>query len=539
MSVEDGEQISDTPLPERIALTFNIPLTLAKVPIDMLLSSSADGNVSPRVLQTLLAVRSNLERLQEVMHDFRLSDNTERKRSSTLHLPFFAAEIHDSFAPIAKARDITFHKMLDLEADTEFLLAETLKLDKIILNLIIQSLASTPKHGHITLLLHTRHLSHGTVQLRITITANTPADEAEGLPKQNLQMGRNRRNQPSNGTDTGIMLSADIARSMGGSLQVESSETGGTTYTLALRCPKAALHQLPAEKNAGGALDEYLHGIPACSLHIVENDREVAEMLQSNLKNHFTIHIHKTAEEFLLFAAQHSQPGLIRFDAIMINLMLPGMSGLELLQIIRQHVLLRTTPTLALNGVNSAYYRREALRLGVDDYISMPFDLPELCIRIRNAIQRIEIRSTDKRANIITESTRSETRIPPQQLFLDIVPSNKKEWMAKILQLIDENIAEDALDVRFLARKMAVSERQLFRLIKSSTGLSPNQIILEIRLNKAIDLIENDSGKSINDVAQLVGINNSGYFATAFKKRFNKKPSDFRKKQNAKPKHRQ
>ncbi len=474
----------------------------------------------------LIAIRHNLGRLEEIVHEINLLENAHQITGSTLHLPSYAAEIMNCFEPMAKAREIRFHKILDLVADTELLLMDTLRFDKIVLNLLLQSFFHTPARGSISMLLRTRQLTKGTVQLHCQVTdTGAPIAEAD-LPNPGRWHYRGGRSKPVNRDGTSMLLSADIAHAMGGSLFASTPDSGGSTLTLALLCFKADRYAMPTPAPYLDAIDEQIPEKPAGTLHIVEDDQEMADMLHSNLKDYFNIHIHGTAEEFLHFATKHAGTGKIDFDCVLINTMLPGMDGLELLHIIRQYTLLKAIPALILGGDGFATNRLKAFKLGADAYIVKPFRLPELRAQIINAMQR----STLRAGNAGTIPARYiETGIPPGKLFIDIVPNKRKEWMRQIVAVIEANLDDEQLSVPYLARQMAVSERQLFRLIKESTGLSPNQVILEIRLNKALHLLQKDLDLSIGDIARQVGISNTSYFTSVFKKRFGQIPSELKK----------
>lgn len=521
--VNASEKVDETPA--HIALSISKPLTLALAPIDALMAQP-ESSLSPAETKMLIAIRHNLGRLEEIVHQINLLENSQQINGSTLHLPSYAAEIMNCFEPMAKAREIRFHKILDLVADTELLLMDTLRFDKIVLNLLLQSFFHTPARGSISILLRTRQLTKGKVQLHCQVTdTGEPIAEAD-LPNPGRWHYRGGRSKPVNRDGTSMLLSADIAHAMGGSLLASTPDSGGSTLTLALLCLKADRYAMPTPAPYLDAIDEQIPEKPAGTLHIVEDDQEMADMLHSNLKDYFNIHIHGTAEEFLHFATKHAGTGKIDFDCVLINTMLPGMDGLELLHIIRQHMLLKAIPALILGGDGFATNRLKAFKLGADAYIVKPFHLSELRAQILNAMQRATLRAGNSGTIPVQHI---ETGIPLGKLLIDTVPNKRKEWMQQIVAVIEANLDDEQLSVPYLARQMAVSERQLFRLIKVSTGLSPNQVILEIRLNKALHLLQTGFDLSISDIAQQVGMNNASHFTSAFKKRFGKIPSELKK----------
>ena len=78
-----------------------------------------------------------------------------------------------------------------------------------------------------------------------------------------------------------------------------------------------------------------------------------------------------------------------------------------------------------------------------------------------------------------------------------------------------------------LAYELSTSERQLYRLSKTMTGCTPAQLIKEVRLQKAYELLLSGTINKVDDVARQVGFENSGYFSRQFYERFGKRPTDF------------
>jgi two-component system copper resistance phosphate regulon response regulator CusR len=114
---------------------------------------------------------------------------------------------------------------------------------------------------------------------------------------------------------------------------------------------------------------------------VVEDERKLAQVLSSALQ----------AEHYDVVVAVTGEDGFYRanaelFDLVVLDLMLPGRSGLEILQTLRQrHV---ETPVLILTARDGIDDRVLGLDLGADDYLVKPFALPELLARIRALLRR-------------------------------------------------------------------------------------------------------------------------------------------------------
>lgn len=100
-------------------------------------------------------------------------------------------------------------------------------------------------------------------------------------------------------------------------------------------------------------------------------------------------------------------------------------------------------------------------------------------------------------------------------------------WLIQVENTILENIDYFGLNVSWLAQKMAVSERQIFRKIERFTGRTPNKYIRCLRLFKAKELLESYTYSTVSEVACAVGLKDPYYFSNIYKKEFGKKPKEY------------
>src|ERR687896_1042026 len=120
---------------------------------------------------------------------------------------------------------------------------------------------------------------------------------------------------------------------------------------------------------------------------IVEDDPDIAEGLRYNLEREgLDARVALTGEQGLTLALdQKSPPALVILD-----LMLPGMSGTELCRRLRREPATRRTPIIMLTARASEADRVAGLDLGADDYISKPFSVRELMARVRAVLRRTD-----------------------------------------------------------------------------------------------------------------------------------------------------
>jgi DNA-binding response OmpR family regulator len=114
---------------------------------------------------------------------------------------------------------------------------------------------------------------------------------------------------------------------------------------------------------------------------VVEDERKLAEVLKAALEaEHYDVVVAATGEDGFFRANAEA------FDLVILDLMLPGRSGLEILHILRQRHL--ETPVLILTARDGVEDRVIGLDAGADDYLVKPFALPELLARVRAVLRR-------------------------------------------------------------------------------------------------------------------------------------------------------
>ena len=120
---------------------------------------------------------------------------------------------------------------------------------------------------------------------------------------------------------------------------------------------------------------------------IVEDDPDIAESLHYNLKREgFRPVIAESGEKGLRVALdEKTTPSLI-----MLDLMLPGMSGLELCRRLRREPLTERTPIIMLTAKAAEGDRVAGLETGADDYVVKPFSIKEVIARVRAVLRRVE-----------------------------------------------------------------------------------------------------------------------------------------------------
>ena len=103
--------------------------------------------------------------------------------------------------------------------------------------------------------------------------------------------------------------------------------------------------------------------------------------------------------------------------------------------------------------------------------------------------------------------------------------------MQKVLALIQSRLSDPELDVSLIEREMCLSNTQLYRKLKALTGKGGNELIRNVRLQRAAQLLKT-TDRQIAEVAYDVGFNDPNYFNRVFKKEFGVSPGEWSKMQH-------
>ena len=125
---------------------------------------------------------------------------------------------------------------------------------------------------------------------------------------------------------------------------------------------------------------------------IVEDDPEISKMLQTLLtKNHYEVESAFSGTEAILLLKEES------FDLILLDLMLPGLSGKEVLIKISEQF---ETPVICVSAKDDLNTKIEFIQSGADDYITKPFNNEELIVRIGAVLRRSNKGSTNNNTTV-------------------------------------------------------------------------------------------------------------------------------------------
>ena len=248
-------------------------------------------------------------------------------------------------------------------------------------------------------------------------------------------------------------------------------------------------------------------------IYIVEDDSAIRELEQYALQsNGYEAVGFESSEPF--WQAVHTTPP----ELVILDVMLPGEDGFSILKKLRAAPSLRRLPIIMITAKSSELDTVRGLDCGADDYITKPFNMEVLKLRINKIIEM-----NVKRQEIFNQ----EIKIEPSRIT--ITPLDR-QLVEKAIQIVEDNISETEFSVEELASSLNISRSYFYKKMIKITGKKPIEFIRTIRMKRAQQLLT-ESQMQVSEIAYTLGYNSPKVFSKHFKDEFNISPSEFIRQQ--------
>jgi YesN/AraC family two-component response regulator len=243
---------------------------------------------------------------------------------------------------------------------------------------------------------------------------------------------------------------------------------------------------------------------------VVDDDKEMRKYICDELAAEYHMTGCANGKE-ALSSILKSNPDLIISDIVM-----PEMDGITLCRKIKQNVNVNHIPVVLLTAKSEEENNLEGLGIGADAYIVKPFNIEILKKTVQNIIKNREILR-----NNYSGSQHQKDKVRK----VDMISSDEK-LMKRIMDTINKNIGNPSLSVEMLSHEIGISRVHLHRKLKELTNQSTRDLIRNIRLQQAADLLS-EKQLNISEVAFAVGFTNVAHFSNAFKEFYGMPPTTY------------
>ncbi|EOZ97812.1 DNA-binding response regulator, AraC family [Indibacter alkaliphilus LW1] len=469
-----------------------------------------------------------LKKLAKELLDFRKMENGHFNiKAYDNNFSEFLQTIFKSYEKIAEDKHISY--TLKIPGKSIYLTFDPEQLEKVLFNLLSNSFKHIPERdGEISLELK-EFQTH--IELKIM-------DNGQGIPEQDANKIFDRFYQIENihkkdkiyGTGIGLALSKGIIDAHHGKIWVESTRGMGSTFHI-------KLHKGKSHFESKQLVDDHPGLYVKKALPLVSNTRLHPDNGPSILKNaptilliddsdDFRMHIRSFLYEyFYIIEASNGLDGFekaiqLQPDLIISDIIMPIMTGTQMLDKLKRNVQTAHIPVILLTAKIETEMRIEGLEHGADDYMAKPVNPKVLKTKIFNILNN---------RKLVHDNLKEKKKLKIKQASLS---KEDSQFISKAKRIVEENIPNENFNVDVMAQELGMSRTKFYATLKSTTNKTPNDFILDIKLNKAAKLILKQPNKSIADIANQSGFSTARYFSQCFKNYFGVSPSQYFQSKN-------
>ena len=480
-----------------ISHELRTPLSLILLPLESLMKEKEEGGAEYRKLDTMHRNAQSLLELVNHLLDFRkLEMGGEKLHAGVGSFSDFASSVVESFQLGAQEKGISL-TFLD-ESGNPLVSFDKSMMQKVLNNLLSNALKYTPEEGTVHV-----HLTQEDHALRVAVSDNGRGIPAADLPDIFDRFYRSSNAGTTSGTGIGLSLVKQYVEMHGGTVAVESKEGEGSVFSFTLPLPAEA-EARPEEETPSGTASSR-------RILVVDDNADFRNYLMEELSPLYAVSTASSGEDALKKLAS------AQVDLVISDVMMPGMSGVELTRAIKENVETSHIPVVLLTARTSDEVRTESYEQGADAYLTKPFLTEMLLARVRNLLDEREKRM---------KSFSSGADVSPMHVTITTVD---QKLMARIMECLEKNMDNADYSVEQLAADVGMHRMNLYRKIQSLYGMTPSEFIRTMRLKRAAQIIADDPNLNVAEVAYMVGFNTPKYFTKYFKELFGVLPSQYKK----------
>ena len=501
------------------------PLTVISASVDKLREEEPEYGRDYDLMQ--INIQRMVRLLQQILETSKSQSGQLKLLVAQGDVMRYIRETAEYLEPLIKKKKMKY--IIECHPESMMGWIDTDKLDKIIYNLLSNAAKYSREGGEVSIKAETnKNFDHLIIYV---------SDTGNGIPKEKMknlfrrfQDGEYRQHKVI-GTGLGLALTQDLVALHKGTIRCNSEEGKGTTFIIDLPINKEAFtpdqifedHQITFDTSKNPIID-FSADIPdvnddtednnnldenAYKVLIVEDNVELLILMRQLLRQYYRVYVAQNGREALNIIQQKA------LDLIVSDVMMPEMSGYELTKAIKDDPKHHHLPIILLTARTQEEDEQKALLVGADEYLTKPFHLTDLKLRIDNIIENRNRVKAENGPSTIQES-QPEIEKTPEELFVE-----------RARQFVLDHLEDEDYDREALAADMGSSSSTLYNKLRAINGMNVSAFIRDIRMQEAKRIATTTPDIRISDLAYRVGFRDPRYFSTCFKKHFGMQPTEF------------
>ncbi len=307
----------------------------------------------------------------------------------------------------------------------------------------------------------------------------------------------------------GLFICYNLVQLLKGNIQIDSDGNSYTKFIVTL--PNYQM-ELPVQEEAVSSTAEN-NSLKGKSLVLVVDDhKDITWLISDILSSDYNVHVSESASEALTFLKQETPAALIT------DMTLIDMDGLEFVSNLKRNKYMGHIPVLAISSILTAEQQAQGLKMGVDAFLTKPFSP----VVLKSIVYRL----------VSNQEQMKEYFYSPESAFQyiggQLVHQEDKEFLEKVTAVISENISMEGLRPDYIAEKLNMNPRTLYRRLKKVINMTPSDYIKDYKLSYVARLLVT-TNMNVQEILYQIGNTNKSYFYKDFAKRYNMTPSEYRK----------
>lgn len=523
-----------------ISHELRTPLTLIAGPVEYVLSNTPLPADAREQLQVVERNTNRMLRLINQILDFRKIQNRKMKMQvQRVEVVSFTHKIMENFDSVAERHQIDF--LFETEKEELYLWVDADKYEKIVYNLLSNAFKYTPDGKMIKVFIHEDEntVSVGVQDQGIGIAENKK--KSIFVRFENL-VDRNLFNQSSTGI--GLSLVKELVEMHKALISVDSKLGEGSCFKVDFRKGKEHYDDMVEflQDDMTAAMEHFVVPEPveiaepeSQETPLPDEDAETSRGVMLLVEDNSELRLFLRSifsSEYRIVEAANGMEGwskALKFlpDIIISDVMMPEKDGIALMRELRADMTTSHIPVVLLTAKSSIESKLEGLEYGADDYITKPFSATYLKARVKNLLAQRQKLQALYRQDLMPAGVPASAEDNQPEKKAPEMSSIDRKFMDKLVELMEKNMDNGDLVVDDLVRELAVSRSVFFKKLKTLTGLAPIEFIKEMRINRAVQLI--DTGEySMTQISYMVGINDPRYFSKCFKQKMGMTPTEYR-----------
>ena len=503
-----------------ISHEFKTPLSIITTSTEML--SEKENSSENEMLQSIRRSANRLLFLVNQLMEFRKIETDHAVMQITKgNIVNFSNQIINAYRPLLNKKNIELSVKVSYSQNDIFFDFD--KLEKIITNLLTNAIKYTPQNGTIRF---TLKVENNRIHFSVKDSGGGISEKKKDKIFE-VFYSDSFSNDVVESSGIGLALTASLVKLLKGEISVESKPGRGSQFNVSLPLEEKIPNVLISETQVSDikTSEETINAIndeniiakdtekndtdKEYTIVIAEDNKDLLMLLSKSLKEKYHVKSFENGKDTWEYINKKMP------DIVITDIMMPVMSGTELCQKIKTDVNLCHIPVIMLTAKDTKEAKLEGLQVGADAYITKPFSMKELNIRLNNILN---IQKAQK--NRLKELAKFEGFDIP-------VTNHEQAFVEKMLSIIQNNMEKSELDVQFIADTLCISRSNLHNKMKTLMNMSTSEFINTVRINKAKELMIQEE-MTFSEIAYKVGYNDSAYFTRTFKKHTGKTPKDYR-----------